>query len=299
MNCENYTELISAALDGELSYEEELKLDGHLAVCPQCRALMKELSVLNLALEESAEEVPEGFARRVMDAVAETKQTPAKGKNTGRRWQKLLASAAVLAIVVVGAGRFALGGIGSGGSAALMSAADNAAMESAAFTAERSGEEALKNIQPAEFAALPEADGVNLLDGALSQEPDFYGFRNDRYIRVTWGSTPEAPSARILGSVESLAEFTALFPGDDLSELAQQYGADFFQTGRLLAVVVEAPSGSVRHTLEPQGLKWDEVSIRREAPEAGTCDMAAWLILAEVDDLFQDGQTLSVTFTEQ
>ena len=298
MNCEDYTELISAALDGELSCEEELKLDGHLSVCPQCRALMKELSALDLAMEESAEEAPEGFARRVMDAVAETEQTPAAGKMTGRRWQKLLASAAVLAIVVAGAGRFALGGIGAGGSAAPMAAADNASMESAAFTAERSGEEESKGIQPAEFAALPEADGVNLLDGAQPQEPDFYGFCNDRYIRVTWGSTPEAPSARILGSAEALAEFTARFPEDNLSELTEQYGADFFRTGRLLAVVVEEPSGSIRHTLEPQGLKRDEVSIRREAPEAGTCDMAAWLILAEVDDLFQDGQTLSVNFTE-
>ena len=38
--CERMTELMSAALDGELTAEEQSALDAHLAQCGDCRALM-------------------------------------------------------------------------------------------------------------------------------------------------------------------------------------------------------------------------------------------------------------------
>ena len=41
------------------------------------------------------------------------------------------------------------------------------------------------------------------------------------------------------------------------------------------------------------------VTVLRQVPEEGTCDMAAWLILAEVDSSFRDGDTLWVVFEEQ
>lgn len=132
-----------------------------------------------------------------------------------------------------------------------------------------------------------------------SAEPVRYGFANEQYLRVCYGRTPQAPSAQILGSGESLAAFLAQFPEDDLSQVSAAYGAEFFENNRLLAVVVEEGSGSVRHTLAPQGLERDRVTVLRQVPEEGTCDMAAWLILAEVDSSFQDGDTLWVVFEEQ
>ena len=44
MDCEFYYPLLSAHIDGENSEAEEAQLQEHLAVCPHCRALLKECS---------------------------------------------------------------------------------------------------------------------------------------------------------------------------------------------------------------------------------------------------------------
>ena len=82
--------------------------------------------------------------------------------------------------------------------------------------------------------------------------------------------------------------------GKTLSDLTAAYDGDYFETGRLLALTVTEPSGSIRHTLAFQGLLWDQVTVERQVPEVGTCDLAAWLILAEVDATFDSGHTLKV-----
>lgn len=73
--CERWTEQLSARLDGELSPEEERELEAHLAVCPSCRALAKQLEALDAGLQ-ALEEVPapEGFARGVMEQLAREKK---------------------------------------------------------------------------------------------------------------------------------------------------------------------------------------------------------------------------------
>ena len=63
-------------------------------------------------------------------------------------------------------------------------------------------------------------------------------------------------------------------------------------------MVAEAGSGSVRFELDPNGLTPDSVTLLVDAPEVGTCDMAAWLILAEVDSSFDGGTALEVLFSE-
>lgn len=133
----------------------------------------------------------------------------------------------------------------------------------------------------------------------MSADPVQYAFANDQYFRVCYGQTPQAPSAQILGSGDSLAAFLAQFPADDLSQVSAAYGEEFFENNRLLAIVVEEGSGSVRHEIAAQGLERDRVTVLRQVPEEGTCDMAAWLILAEVDSSFRDGDTLWVVFEEQ
>ena len=67
-DCARYVELLSARLDGELTPAEERELEEHLEVCPACRALEGQLSVLHgsfAALEETP--APAGFAQGVMD----------------------------------------------------------------------------------------------------------------------------------------------------------------------------------------------------------------------------------------
>ena len=89
----------------------------------------------------------------------------------------------------------------------------------------------------------------------------------------------------------------AQFPEDDLSQVGAQYDAAFFESARLLAVVVEESSGSIGHQLSPGGLEPDRVAVLRRVPEVGTDDRTAWLILAQVDDHFQDGDVLEVIFS--
>mgnify|MGYP001068817041 CR=1 FL=1 len=60
MNCEDYQKMISRWLDGELAEEEIDSLDSHLAVCPQCRKVKSEFTMVNqLHLSLMDQPVPE------------------------------------------------------------------------------------------------------------------------------------------------------------------------------------------------------------------------------------------------
>ncbi len=103
--CNEYTELISAALDGALSPDQRKELEAHLASCPECAALFKELSALHAALEDlPSVEPPAQLKARIMEAVAAEKVVPfapRKNDRPSHRW-RWLTSAAVLAIVLLG-----------------------------------------------------------------------------------------------------------------------------------------------------------------------------------------------------
>lgn len=105
-HCDEYSELISASLDGALSPAETEKLNAHLAQCPDCRALFEELSTLHAALSDLPPvEVPSGLTERIMAAVAAEQVlpfAPPEQKKPSIRWQRWLASAAVLAVVLLG-----------------------------------------------------------------------------------------------------------------------------------------------------------------------------------------------------
>lgn len=104
LSCDEALELISARLDGPLSEEENNRLEEHLSVCPACRALSADLEVLHAELPGLAAQPPAGLKESVMDRIHASKVTPFQGKKRQWRWRSLASLAAVLAIVVVGAG---------------------------------------------------------------------------------------------------------------------------------------------------------------------------------------------------
>lgn len=104
LSCDEALELISARLDGPLSEEEDHRLEEHLSACPACRALSADLEVLHQELPGLAAQPPAGLTERVMDQIHASKVTPFQGKKRQWRWRSLASLAAVLAIVVVGAG---------------------------------------------------------------------------------------------------------------------------------------------------------------------------------------------------
>jgi len=258
MNCERYLDLISARLDGEVTVQEEAELTAHLQECPACRAIAQQMQGLHSALDCVGEvDAPAALAQNVMAQIKKEK------RHSRRRLAHQLASLAACLVLCV-----------------------------TAWYA------ALPNPNEPDPQMLSEAWRTAPQPSALTRtEPDHYVFSNDQYLRVTYGSTPAAPAARIIGSAQSLSDFLAQFPENDLSALTEAYPEAFFRTGRLLTVLVEESSGSNRHKLQEQGLLADSVTVIRQIPEVGTCDMAAWLILAEVDDSFSDGDLLAVSFT--
>ena len=104
--------------------------------------------------------------------------------------------------------------------------------------------------------------------------------RLDAYSLPDPATTVE-PFAHLLNSEDGLDRFLAQLSQTDLTTVRDTYNADFFRTNRLLAVVLQEPSSSITHRVTE--LTEDRVVILRDVPEAGDCDMALWLILAEVD----------------
>lgn len=329
MSCDEALEAISAALDGELSPGERAKLSEHLLQCEHCRRIAEDFRVLTELLEDSEVPAPEGLAASVCAAAArEAQEAPVP-----HRRRPYLSAVAALALCI-GLGGVSLFVFGQGqkeqnlAAGTAMYQAGSAAGEPYNYDAadenidgdngscpEAPMEKSMSNgageplpaprntFDVSGDACVESAEGSGpsadlRTDGLLPGAPAPLSFRNEQVIRVTWGATPSAPSARILGSTQSLADFTARFPEDDLTRLPESYDGDYFSTGRLLAVVVEAGSGSVSHSIAAQGLHRDQVEIVRAVPEVGTDDMAAWLLLAEVDTPFEDGDTLSVVFTD-
>ena len=111
-SCDEIVELISVSLDGQLTADEQIALDEHIACCPACSALLDDLRALHAAAADWEDvPAPAGFAEAVMRAVAaETASgktdnvipfAPRKAK--GSHWKKWGLSAAAIAIVLLGA----------------------------------------------------------------------------------------------------------------------------------------------------------------------------------------------------
>ena len=279
MDCEQYTELMSAALDGECSPDQRRALDSHLAACPRCSALFRLLSDQSAALRELDCEPPADLTRRIMASLPEQKR-PGKVIHW-KRWGSLAACLVLVAAAVIAVPRN------------MQKSADlrlNTAPEAVSMQGFSGGALPAPSEAPADEAPMLAPNAV------LDQASQHYSFENPQAIRVTYGQTPAAPSALVIGNTEELADYLARF-GESIPELealAEACTEEFFETRRLLCVVVESGSGSNRYEIAPQGLLWESVTVLETVPEVGTCDMAAWLLTAEVDTMFHGGQTLAV-----
>ncbi len=71
MTHQEVIELLPWYVNATLSEDERRELDSHLAGCASCRVELDELTVLQRAIEESAEELPEPSRSRLTEAMAE------------------------------------------------------------------------------------------------------------------------------------------------------------------------------------------------------------------------------------
>lgn len=95
MTCDKALELMSAALDGELTNEEAAALQAHLDECPDCRAAYAQLRDMDLFLKETEQEPPAALHTNVMRAVRREKAASKR-----RFWAPagLIAAAAALVL---------------------------------------------------------------------------------------------------------------------------------------------------------------------------------------------------------
>lgn len=110
MACGRYHELLSARLDGLLTAEEERRLEEHLALCPDCRAVGSRLAAIRTAFDDLEEvPAPEGFAQGVMDRIR--RETAPRAIPLFRRPQ-VRALAGLAACLVLAVGLYSAGGHG-------------------------------------------------------------------------------------------------------------------------------------------------------------------------------------------
>ena len=321
-HCEDYLELISAGIDGQLTGEELQKLNDHLARCPDCRALYDIMAENDAALAGLGDcEPPEGFAQSVMERI-QAERAPGKIVSLFRRPQfKKAMTAAACALLCIGVVRFSNGFFLMGSSPAEasggMEVTGNAAPSSSLFMGSPS---AGGDAASSQLAEAPDSDHAlgddngsygtasNNVSGFAKQEPSTsapqytidssssekedryacaYPFANPIRTRLDWSSDLTA-GPYLINSREDLDSLLSDLSGD-LDALSQQYSEQWFQEGgQLLAAVLTESSGSVSHQLSelrpsPDGVGV-QVVIQRQVPqEDTTCDMAAWLITAETD----------------
>lgn len=312
MACNGILDQISAHLDGELSPEEEVELAEHLERCPQCRQLARELEQVHALLSGAAlVRAPEQLHRRLVESVE--RDAASAPRRSRRALVRRVAGLAACAAVCLGVWRLALPPQDAG---TVYFAAPASQSDVTGETPALGGPEDEKDARVYSAYAYTASSESNSTADAYGSEaasakdnrsknaetpaaPSHYAFANQQTVRLAWTEELYAPaSARILGSVQSLETFAEQFPGDGLEEVLAPYDAAYFTQNRLLAVVVTEGSGSISHSIRFQGLYRDEVEITRTVPEVGTCDMAAWLLLAEVDATFHDGDTLDVVLVE-
>ena len=75
-----FEELIMAAVDGEITPEEEAELRAHVDTCQQCRAFWEAMEAVSGVTARDLPPAPEGFAAGVMDAVRAQAPQKKKGK---------------------------------------------------------------------------------------------------------------------------------------------------------------------------------------------------------------------------
>lgn len=149
-NCEYYEELIGAALDGEITAEEDKELRAHLESCEACRSFYEAMQAIS-GTDDALGDVPENFTANVMARVHETAapaEKPAKKKVSIQRLVTRCGALAAAAAVAIWAGVTFSGTFAAKGASRTAREESEIAMYSAA---EDSGE----TETPAEAPAAP------------------------------------------------------------------------------------------------------------------------------------------------
>ena len=155
-NCEYYEELIGAALDGEITAEEDKELRAHLESCEACRSFYEAMRAIS-GTDDALGDVPENFTANVMARVHET-ATPAEKPATTTaslpRLETRCGARAAAAAVAIWAGVTFSGTFAAKGASSTAREESEIAMYSAAEDSAET-ERAARDAAPAEAPVAP------------------------------------------------------------------------------------------------------------------------------------------------
>lgn len=155
-NCEYYEELIGAALDGEITAEEDKELRAHLESCEVCRSFYEAMQAIS-GTDDALGDVPENFTANVMARVRETAapaEKPVKRKAGIARLVTRYGALAAAAAVAIWAGVTFGGTFAAKGASSTAREESEIAMYSAAEDSAET-ERAARDAAPAEAPVAP------------------------------------------------------------------------------------------------------------------------------------------------
>ena len=69
-------------------------------------------------------------------------------------------------------------------------------------------------------------------------------------------------------------------------DAVEHYDEEYFKENNLIIIYLTEPSGSIRHDIKDITIKDNtiDINIAQKSPDYGTCDMAGWLLILEVEN---------------
>ena len=233
MNCEEYRALISCAVDGELTEEEQRQLDAHLTACGGCRAYRDALRSLSEELQRPMEP-PAGLRLGVMDSV----RADMRGKRL-RRIRRYGSLAACL-VLIASLGLLPRMGKAKSAEAPMMLQAAPAAgtvMTEAAAVNDVCTEECAPAEAPAAPMPMPEPEEEELLYANSFSFPDPETVARD----FLWERDGREYGECSVETVEALGDYTPTF-------------VDYTPTGTITAVHFDPVTVLVDETMTVFGV---------------------------------------------
>ncbi|SHM17855.1 dockerin type I repeat-containing protein [Ruminococcus flavefaciens] len=136
---------------------------------------------------------------------------------------------------------------------------------------------------------------VHQLDAPVTYGIEAQYVRTDGYI-----SGAKYPQTKLITSAEELKSYIEAnkdkynMKSEEFNDAVEKYSSKWFDSNKLMIVVLEEGSGSVRHGVTEVTNK--SVTINRTVPQVGTADMAEWHIFIEYPGTANISDKFSVKF---
>lgn len=260
-NCEYYEELIGAALDGEITAEEDKELRAHLESCEACRSFYEAMQAIS-GTDDALGDVPENFTANVMARVHETAapaEKPAKKKVSIQRLVTRCGALAAAAAVAIWAGVTFSGTFAAKGASSTAREESEIAMYSAAEDSAET-ERAARDAAPAEAPVAPAGGRM------MAAAPDSAAADGSVTVTVTTAENGASDDAVTLPDDGFFAGYLLLDEGETPTP---ERGCDY-------TITLDAPDGTesvYRLWVEEESLVWqkadgDAAHLSPASPEA-------------------------------